>query len=226
MAVDARGNVLIADTRNHRVRSLGADGTIRTVAGNGRAEYARRRTPATEAALNGPAGLAADAQGNIYISDTLNNRIRVVLATPPSFQIAPSPVTLTGSAGQPSVTGSFNVLSTVAGLRCSVAVDAGRRLVGARRSARLRDALRAADRRRRQRPPAPGQYTGTVTVTTPLASPPAQQARVALTVLQAQPSKLAVGSLSVTFGESTGAGSTTRNVSVFNQGGGVLAFEA
>jgi uncharacterized protein (TIGR03437 family) len=66
-ALDAAGNLYIADTGNNRIRKVSADGTITTVAGDGRS-----------ALLNGPRGVAVDGSGNIFISDTRNNRIRML----------------------------------------------------------------------------------------------------------------------------------------------------
>jgi len=76
--VDTQGNLYIADSYNHRIRKVTPDGIIHTVAGNGSAGFSGDGGPATAAALNGPVGLAADAQGNLYIADANNRRIRKV----------------------------------------------------------------------------------------------------------------------------------------------------
>ena len=78
VAVDAAGNVYIADAGNHRVRRIGTDGIIETVAGNGGADFGGDGGPATEAALNTPIDVAVDAAGNLYIADYDNHRIRRV----------------------------------------------------------------------------------------------------------------------------------------------------
>ena len=80
LAVDAAGNLYIADAGNRRVRKVDSNGTISTLAGNG-----RTGTPgsvgdgstATEAAVT-PAGLAVDATGNLYVADYVNHLIRKV----------------------------------------------------------------------------------------------------------------------------------------------------
>ncbi len=76
VAVDANGQVYVADTVNHRVRRIGTDGTIETVAGTGEAGYAGDDGEATAAQLDQPAGLAVDAAGNVYVADWGNHRVR------------------------------------------------------------------------------------------------------------------------------------------------------
>jgi sugar lactone lactonase YvrE len=77
--VDGTGNLFIADTENHRVRKVDAvSGIITTVAGNGSRGDEGDNDPATEAELDAPTGISVDADGNIYIADTKNHRIRMV----------------------------------------------------------------------------------------------------------------------------------------------------
>jgi uncharacterized protein (TIGR03437 family) len=78
VAVDAAGNVYIADLSNNRVRKLAPDGTITTVAGNGSQGFSGDGGPAAAAALNQPGRVAVDAAGNLYIADGGNNRARKV----------------------------------------------------------------------------------------------------------------------------------------------------
>ena len=81
MAIDGAGNVYIADADNHRIRKVDADtGTISTIAGNGEWGYGGDGGPATEAILDEPHGVALDGDGNIYIADLENARIRKVEA--------------------------------------------------------------------------------------------------------------------------------------------------
>jgi hypothetical protein len=73
------GNVYFADTNNDRVRMLNlASGSIETVAGGGPRGYAGDGGDATAASLNRPFGVAFDAAGDLYVSDTFNGRIRKV----------------------------------------------------------------------------------------------------------------------------------------------------
>ncbi len=79
VAVDASGNLFIADTWNNRIREVDPDGIITTVAGNGSLNYSGDGGQATSASLAGPSGVAVDASGNLFIADTGNFRIREVL---------------------------------------------------------------------------------------------------------------------------------------------------
>jgi sugar lactone lactonase YvrE len=78
ITIDAAGNLFIADTSNHRIRKVGTDGIISTVAGTGTAGGSGDGGPATSARLNSPNGVAIDPSGNLLIADTNNNRIRKV----------------------------------------------------------------------------------------------------------------------------------------------------
>jgi uncharacterized protein (TIGR03437 family) len=78
MAVDAAGNVYIADDGHHRIRKVDTSGIITTVAGNGQINFSGDGGAATGAALWRPSGVAVDAAGNLYIADTNNVRIRKV----------------------------------------------------------------------------------------------------------------------------------------------------
>ncbi|MEO8596040.1 MAG: SMP-30/gluconolactonase/LRE family protein [Candidatus Solibacter sp.] len=76
VAVDAQGNWYVADTANSRVRKVQPGGNLFTIAGNGNAAYYGDGGPGTKGSVNQPEGVAVDAQGNVYIADTLDNAIR------------------------------------------------------------------------------------------------------------------------------------------------------
>jgi sugar lactone lactonase YvrE len=91
VAVDGVGNIIVADSDNHRVRKIAPDSTVSTLAGSGRAGFADG--PGAAAQLNGPKGVAVDCEGNIIVADSCNNRVR---------KIAPNGTvsTLAGSGSQ------------------------------------------------------------------------------------------------------------------------------
>ena len=79
--VAANGDLYIADTGNHAVRKVSAaTGVITTVAGSGPSGSSGDGGPATSARLHSPSGIAVAANGDIYISDTANDKIRKVTA--------------------------------------------------------------------------------------------------------------------------------------------------
>ena len=82
IAFDAAGNLYIADTVNDRIRKVDKNGIITTVAGNGTVGFSGDGGPATAAELDLAnfvwAGMAFDTQGNLYLSDTFNARIRKI----------------------------------------------------------------------------------------------------------------------------------------------------
>jgi len=78
ISLDVKGNLYIADRGNNRIRKISKDGTITTVAGDGNHFFSGDYGPASRASLAYPTDVAADTQGNLYIADRNNNRIRKV----------------------------------------------------------------------------------------------------------------------------------------------------
>ena len=78
VAVDHLGNLLIADTKNCRIREVTTNGIIYTVAGDVYCGHSGDGGPATNAWLNWPSGVAVDGVGNLFIADTWNSRVRRV----------------------------------------------------------------------------------------------------------------------------------------------------
>jgi sugar lactone lactonase YvrE len=79
LATDASGNLYIADQDNLRIRKVDANtGIITTVSGSDVLGYQGDNGPATQAGFSFPRGVAVDSSGNVFVADTLNNRIRRV----------------------------------------------------------------------------------------------------------------------------------------------------
>jgi uncharacterized protein (TIGR03437 family) len=77
-AVDASGNLYIADQGGFRIRKVDVSGTITTYAGTGVQGFSGDGGPATQAELNNPTWVTADGSGNLYVADQYNQRIRVI----------------------------------------------------------------------------------------------------------------------------------------------------
>jgi uncharacterized protein (TIGR03437 family) len=76
--VDPSGNLYFTDSSNQRIRRVGTDGIITTVAGNGVNGFSGDGGLAINAAMSFPLGLALDQSGNLYFTDGNNNRVRMI----------------------------------------------------------------------------------------------------------------------------------------------------
>ena len=79
VAIAPDGDLIIADSHNQRIRRVDRPtGVMTTIAGSGETGYDGDEQPAVQAALNTPSAVAAAPNGDIYIADTLNYRVRMI----------------------------------------------------------------------------------------------------------------------------------------------------
>lgn len=132
IAVDAAGNVYVADLNNGRVRRIDQAGRIITIAGTGERDSAGDGGPAVEAQLLGPNAVALDASGNLYIAETPGHRVRKIEVTGRISTVAGTGVAGSEGDGGPAVEAQLN-------WPAALAVDAaGNLLIGESRGHRVR----------------------------------------------------------------------------------------
>ena len=76
IAVDAAGNIYVADYGNNMIRKISTSGIVTTLAGNG--TQGSLNGPDSLSTFNGPTGVAVDPSGNVYVADANNNQIRMI----------------------------------------------------------------------------------------------------------------------------------------------------
>ncbi|MGD1071167.1 MAG: IPT/TIG domain-containing protein [Bryobacteraceae bacterium] len=103
LAIDAAGNLLIADADNRRIRQVNTNGFISTLAGNGSATLSGDGRSPLSTGFGSPTDVALDAAGNIYISDHDNGRVRRIQASPSSVVLSQTGITFTGAVDSDSV---------------------------------------------------------------------------------------------------------------------------
>ena len=113
IAIDPSGNLLIADTGNHRVRKV-SGGIITTIAGTGQQSFCGDAGPANQACLDTPMDVKVDALGNIYIADTGNHRIRRIDASGTISTVAGTGQAGRGPDGVAAPSSALNFPSAVA----------------------------------------------------------------------------------------------------------------
>jgi len=124
LAFDSHGNLYISENGGNRIRMVATGtGTITTVAGTGTGGFSGDSGVPTAAELNGPGGLAFDHNGNLYVADGANNRIREI--TPNAGVIATGTITTVAGGNNGAYNGD-GIAATTAYLNYpyGVAVDA------------------------------------------------------------------------------------------------------
>ena len=123
LAIGFGDSLLIADSGNNVIRQVGTDGIIGTVVGTGEAGYRGDGGPAQYALLHTPGGLAFDDEGNLYIADTLNQRIRRVDVNGQIATVAGTGVAAFGGDGGAAIFAELNLATNpLEGMGQAVAV--------------------------------------------------------------------------------------------------------
>jgi sugar lactone lactonase YvrE len=109
IAVDAKGNLFIADTGNHRIRKVSPEGSISTVAGSGRSGFGGDGGPATSAALKEPSDVVVGEEGTLFIADRGNHRVRKVSPAGVISTIAGKGTAKSSGDGGPAASATINL---------------------------------------------------------------------------------------------------------------------
>lgn len=225
VALDASGNLYIADGPNSRIRKV-SGGIITTVAGDGLQGFSGDGGPATAAELGVTVGVALDATGNIYIVDG-NNRIREVLSGAASFQASPTALSFTSTpTGDAPAAQNIALSSTVGGLAFTTSTSSTWLSVQPA-SGSMPAALQVSVDPTGL---AANTYQGTITITAASAVPPTRVVAVTFTVTGgtggAAPAQLAVSPQSIPFSIAQGGAAQTAQFTIFNTGGGSAPYAA
>ena len=227
IAVDLAGNLYIGETNAAEIDKVGPDGKIRLLAGTEIFSFSGDGGPAADADLNAPEGVAVDTAGNVFIADTINDRIRKVLVTPPSFSVAPASMTFTAPSGAAQIAPQqVTVSSAVAGLgwtASSSTNSGGGWLAVSPASGSVPGLINISANAAGL---AAGTYSGTVTITAPNAVPAFQTVAVTFNVTAATPARLGVAPNALSFSFKSGSPVTSTVLRVENEGGGSLDFTA
>ncbi len=228
VAVDAAGNLFISS--GQQIFRLAPSGVLTTVAGNGKKGYTGDGGLATDATFDIPnysGGIALDPQGNLYIADGANHRVRMVLAAPPSVRAsAPSLASAASANGALAPAQQFDVVGSIPliGLPLSVKTADGGDWLSVSPSSGLTPLL--VDVSADPAKLAPGNYQAVITIAAPNAVPAQIQINVTFTVGPALPARLRLDQDHLSYAFPQGSFTRTQAVTVLNAGGGSLAFAA
>jgi len=221
VALDSAGNLYFSDFGAATVRRVTPGGTISTVAGNGLPRFYGDGGLATNASLNGPWGLAFDSAGSLYIADVVNNRIRKILSSAPSFTAGPSTLSFTAPAsGAVTDPQPLSFSSSLAGLVYTISTDSQWLTVTPAAGSMPQQLQVTADPTGMKA----GSYSGKIIINAPGASPSAMTVSVNFTVQTAAPAALSVGSGSMTFSFVTGAAAVSQPLAIANLGSGSIDY--
>jgi uncharacterized protein (TIGR03437 family) len=225
VSVSSAGDLFIAEVSGHRIRKV-SGGTINTLAGKGVAGFEGDGGLAANAILNQPFGVAVDSTGNAYIADTLNDRIRGVLTTPPTFVVSPQTLSFSEIAGGPGLGAQLvEVASLTTGLAWTATKDSSASWLSLSPTSGVVPGSFSVSLNLTGLPP--GDYQATITVASPLANPSSQTIRVTLTVRGSDTPQLTVDPASVVFEAPAGSGNlNSQSLRIGNGGRGTINWTA
>jgi uncharacterized protein (TIGR03437 family) len=221
VTADAAGNIFLIESGGASVRRIAPDGIISVVAGNGQTGFGGDGGPATQASLGAATGLAVDSNGDLYIADFNNNRIRVVLNVTPTLTATPTDLSFLGVSG--SVTTdpqAINVTSSLAGLQLVASSDsAWLQVPSAIAYAPGSISISAVPTDL-----GPGTYQGTVSLRSPGLTSILSTVHVTLRVNLPISPKLTTDISGLTFSLTSGGSPQSQSLRVLNTGSGQIDF--
>jgi uncharacterized protein (TIGR03437 family) len=225
MVLDAAGNLYFSgsDFESH-VRRIAPNNTITTFAGTGtQGGFAGDGGPALKALFNEPLGLAIDSAGNLYVADSGNNRIRVILATPPTAAATPSQFLFQGNAGgAPPLAQYLTVIGTIDAVPFNITQSANSNWLSLSTSSGVTPRLIQLQADPSQL--AAGPYQATLMVQAGNAAP--IPITVDFEVGAALPPQLSLDKTKLSFTYPLNAAAREQLITVSDSGGGSLPFQA
>jgi sugar lactone lactonase YvrE len=220
VTTDSEGDIFLVESTAETVRRISPTGIISLAAGNGQIGFGGDGGPAIQASFGDIDGLAADASGNLYISDFNNNRVRVVLVASPTATASPTTLSFLGDSGGVTTNPqAINVASSLAGLELVASSDSSWLQVPSAIAYTPGSISVAAD----PAGLAPGTYQGTVNLKSPGLATVLSTVHVTFRVNSALDPKLTADASVLTFSPS-GSTPQTQSLQVSNSGSGQIDF--
>lgn len=223
LAVDSTGNVFVLESGGNRIRRIDTAGIVTTVAGTGATGFSGDGGSSLRAQFDTPfLGLAVNRDGDLFVADTSNGRIRVIRTTPPRLSSNRSAVQISVPAGEVSPATSVVMQSDRPSLVYSFASSGGDWLrfstkqLSSPQEVQLEISVDASQL-------APGTYTGSVRIASEVTQPRSVTVEISATVTPARPPQLDLQTSSIALDAVAGE-SAEQTLSVGNSGGAELAF--
>lgn len=226
---DAAGNIYVGESG--RIRVVGANGIVKTIAGNGSFTDSGDGGPAINATFYYPSGIVIDKSGNVFFSATQTGKIRKILVQTPSIQVNTQSLSFAAnSQGVPPPVQTFLVSGSVLDLAFTVSSTASatwlKVVAGDPQNASQGATSRLVEVSADPSQLAPGEYAATITVSSNVALPAQQTVQVRFSVGTPLPATLRVDKNSLSFAFPRSASARSQTLVVSNPGSGQLAFTA